>query len=194
MADTRLVRSSSRPQGSPASTRSMAQALVAIFIACITLSGCWPLVTDYDRATLVGQVKVGSPEIFRRSLTLPAGDAQLILAVPNYICAPIPDAKITFTVRSSKGVEFSVRRSLSELTWSHGRDRCNAYGYLRTNEMQVQIPFSPFSGSPIVVEIDTSEAREGAGRVALAWFVYGDRVPGAIIYGEFAEPIPGTTK
>jgi hypothetical protein len=57
--------------------------------------------------------------------------------------------------------------------------------------MHLQLPPAQ---NPIVVEIDTSQIRKGTGRVALVWFVYSDRVPGARIFGKFAEPLPGGMK
>lgn len=195
--------SRSRPSGSKVSTNIVARGSVAITISCLLLSGCLRLLgQDFDKATLVGELELGSSDVFKRSLTLHPGNAELILAVPNYRCAPLPDAKITFAVRSSKGVEFFERRSLSELTWSYGRDSCDAYGYLRGDigegrdkpkgsGMRFQVPHDSI---PITIEIDSSQISGATGRVALVWFIYGGRVPGAKIFGNFAERTPGSAK
>jgi hypothetical protein len=181
----------------------IAQPLVAILVASLTLSGCihW-LGEDFDKATLVGQLDFGSPGVFKRSLPLPPGSASLVLAVPNYRCAPPLVGVMTFTVSGPKGLEFSERRSLSEFTWSYGGDSCDAVGYLYTGrytgenqptpgEMRLQIPSGQAS---YTVEIDTSQIKAGAGRVALVWFVYGNRVPGARIFGELGERTPPRTR
>lgn len=57
--------------------------------------------------------------------------------------------------------------------------------------MHVELPPAQ---NPIVVEIDTSQIRKGTARVALVWFVYGDRVPGSRIFGKYAEPLPDSMK
>jgi hypothetical protein len=180
----------------------IAQALVAILVVSLTLSGCiWLLWEDFDKATLVGELDLGGREAFRRSVTLPSGDAGLILAVPNYRCAPL-EGEIRITVHSLQKLEFSEHRPFSEFLWSHSRDGCDAYGFLRSYirdergepkrlGMDLQLPPAQ---NPIVVEIDTSQIGKGTGRVALVWFVYGDRVPGARIFGKYAEPLPSGMK
>jgi len=181
----------------------MEKTLSAIFVACLPVAGCVHLPSeDFDKATLVGQVEFGSPEVFRRSLPLPPGSAQLVLAAPNYRCAPPSTGEITFMVRSSTGLEFSERRSLSDFTWSYGGDSCDAVGYLYTGrhtgenqptpgEMRLQIPSGQNS---YTVEVDTSQIKGEKGRVALVWFIYGNRVPGARIFGELAEHAPPSIK
>jgi hypothetical protein len=176
----------------------MARRRVSALILCLALPGCLSFTSDLSKATLVGQFEFGSPEVFRRSVTLPPGDAQLIVAVPNHRCNPVFDASIAFTARSAKRVEFSERISLSELTWSYGKDACDAYGYVyvpenqpKRGEMRLQVARNL---GPVTVEVDTSQFRRRTGRFALVWFVYGDKVPESKLYGEFAERKPAPAK
>jgi hypothetical protein len=105
--------------------------LKALGASTIVLSGCFGVLEqDFDKATLVGELRLGSPEVFTRTLTLPSGAARLILAVPDYRCAPIDESPIAVVARGSKGIEFSEHVHLSQLTWSYGENSCDAYGYL----------------------------------------------------------------
>lgn len=161
--------------------------------AAMSLSGCLNLLAqDFDKATMVGDLRLGSSEKFERTVALPSGNARLILAVPNYRCAPIDDATIVVIARGPKGIEFSERLLLSQLTWSYGENSCDAYGYLeagsgksqsapRSSEMRLEIKHDQ---EPVTVDVDTNQVRTSSGRSASVWFIYGDRVPSRKIFGE----------
>lgn len=166
--------------------------LAVILTSTFAISGCSRLIDrDFRKATLVGELRLGSVEPFSRTVTLPAGDARLVLAVPNYQCAPIDDAAIEIIARTPNGILFSERILLSQLTWSHGEGSCNAYGYLenatdkrnataRHAEMRAKITSDQ---SLITVRVDTSSVRTPTERGASIWFVYGDRVPTRKLFG-----------
>lgn len=159
----------------------------------VPLSSCSSLLEqDFNKATLVGELQLGSPETFNRSLTLPPGNAQLILAVPNYRCEPIKNAPITIVIRGPKGNVFSERLSLSQFTWSYGENSCHAYGYLREgpeksqatsiqSDMRLSIANSK---TPMTIEVDASQVKTSPGRTASLWFIYGDRVPSRKLFGD----------
>ena len=141
---------------------------------------------------MVGELRLGSYEKFERTVALPAGNARLILAVPNHRCAPIDDAPIVVIARGPRGIEFSERLLLSQLTWSYGENSCDAFGYLEagsgktpsapgTGEMRLEIKRDQ---EPVTVDVDTSQVRTSSGRSASVWFIYGDRAPSRKIFGE----------
>src|SRR5262249_24197887 len=150
---------------------------------------------DFDKLTRVGEFRLGSAEIFRQTVNLPSGSAQLILAIPNYRCAAVGEDPVTFTVRSDKGVEFSERVLISQLTWSYAQDSCDALGYLRAEAGRNQS--MPGRGTmtleithdqtPITVEVDTRELKTSTPRNASVWFIYGGRAPLDKIFGPLPE-------
>lgn len=157
------------------------------------LSGCLQLLgQDFDKATMVGDLRLGSPEKFKRTVALPSGNARLILAVPNYRCAPIDDAPIVVSARGPTGIEFSERLLLSQLTWSYGENSCDAFGFLEVKGGKS--PSAPGSGEmrldikhdqePVTIEVDASQVRTSSARSASVWLIYGDRVPSRKMFGE----------
>lgn len=167
--------------------------LNALVVSSALLStGCFGLLErDFNKLTLVGELRLGDLEVFRRTVNLPSGNAQLILAVPNYRCSAIGDYPISFTVRSEKGVEFSERVLISQLTWSYAENSCDAFGYLRPGAAPNQS--IPGHGtmtleitrdqSPVTVEVDASEMKTSSSRSASIWFIYGGRAPLGRIFG-----------
>ena len=158
----------------------------------LLLVGCARLLhQDFDKATFVGELQLGSTENFRRAVQLPAGNARLIVAIHDYRCAPIDDAIIDISAHGKNVTGFSERVSLSQLTWSYGEGSCHAYGYLTGNnqnsekstsaEMRMQITRNK---TQVIVDVDMSQIKTSSFRVASIWFIYGDRVPARKIFGD----------
>jgi len=164
---------------------------IYVLIGCLGLAGCTSLEEDFRKATLISEVELGSPKSYTRTLRAPTGSARLIIAIPNHRCAPVQDAPISLAVRSDRAILFTERVRLSQLTWSYGRDSCDAYGYLyssstggsspRYGEMRIDVKDDQ---GPLIFEIDVSQVASSPTRRASIWLIYGDRVPGAKIFGE----------
>lgn len=163
-----------------------------ILIGSLGLSGCASLLDrDFKKATLIAEVELGNPSVYARTIRPPSGSARLIVAIPNYRCAPVRDAPIGLTVRGNRGTVFSEHIRLSQLTWAHGEDSCDAYGYLydassgnsspKSGEMRLSVEDGQ---SPLTFEVDVSKVTSSPNRRASIWLIYGDRVPGAMIFGE----------
>lgn len=171
-------------------TRIVLGILVLATVAC---GGCVTLLArDFDNATLVGQLRLGSADQLTRTMPLPQGSARLIVAVPNYRCAPIDSGRITIRVRDSRGIGFREDRDISELVWSYGENSCNAIAYLearkdewgssdQNGEMRMEIQENP---TIVTVEVDASRVIVRGERNASIWFIYGDRVPARRIFGD----------
>jgi hypothetical protein len=146
---------------------------VCMLILWLGLTGCVALLEqDLRKATLVTEIEFGSSKTYTRTLTPPAGSANLIIAVPNYRCAAVEDGPIYFAVRVDAKVILNERKRLSELTWSYGEGSCDAYGYVRGNNISIK------EGEvPVTFEIDVSQVKSTPQRAASVWLVYGGRVP-----------------
>ena len=103
--------------------------VIGSLLAFVLVPGCALLGQDARRATLVADAQFGASAIVLRTVQLPEGVASLVVAIPNYRCAPIPDAEIEISMRSNTTLMLAQRVKLAELTWSHGGDSCDAYGY-----------------------------------------------------------------
>lgn len=153
--------------------------LLALWLA---LTGCMNVLEkDFQKATLVGEVELGTSKVYRRTFVPPAGEARLILALPNYRCSPPADGAVSFTVRADGRSVLSERKRLSDLTWSHGEGSCDAYGYVAGTGGRINIQDAQ---NPVTFEIDVSQIKRGSKLRASVWLIYGDRVPAAKIFGE----------
>jgi hypothetical protein len=164
--------------------------LVWVIIGVIGLGGCASLLDEeFRKARLVTAVQFGSPKIYKRTLDAPPGAASVIVAVPNYRCVPVPDGRFTITVTDERGIIFTERLRLSQLTWSYGVGSCDAYGHLYSSSANVTSPGQgemriDISGDKklLTFEIDVSQLASSPPRRANVWLIYGDRVPGAEIF------------
>lgn len=146
---------------------------------------------DFDKATLVSDVELGSSRVYARELTPPIGSADLIIAIPNYRCASSVDGPIEIRVTDERANRYTARLLLSQLTWSHALNSCDAYGYLSASSTDTPASKRPpmhievqSDHGPLAFEIDVGQIAAPAGRRAKIWLIYGHRVPGARIYGD----------
>src|SRR5687768_10428386 len=102
---------------------------LSLFFAMAFIAAKSGASNDFDKATLVGEVRLEKGAGLRRELTLPSGRARLMLAIRDFKCAPI-EATVQVKVSGPDGLLFSEQFSLSKLTWSYGQDSCDAIGYL----------------------------------------------------------------
>jgi hypothetical protein len=149
------------------------------------------LASDFDKATLVGEIELEKSAVLRRDLMLPTGRARLMIAIRNIQCAPM-EATIRVTVVGSEGSILSKQLSLSQLTWSYGKDSCDAIGYLESadsrddgaakgeGEMRLQVGRRRATYTFDVTTLDSNSTND---RRAALWLIYGDRVPTARIFG-----------
>ena len=161
----------------------MSKAIWLLLIS-IGLVGCASLDEDFGKATLVSDVELGRAGVYTKPLRPPSGAARLIIAIPNYRCAPVSDGPISIAVRSDGGITvYQNRIRLSEMTWSYGRDSCDAYGYVDSSSGRVSARFEikEHQGS-LHFDIDVSQAGISSKRPARIWLIYGDRVPGEKIF------------
>jgi hypothetical protein len=166
--------------------------LVALMLATSLLasSGC-ALASDFDKATPIGVIDLEKDASLRRELTVPAGRGRLMIAVANYRCAPF-EATIQIGILGAEGAVLSRRVSLSQLTWSYGRDSCDAIGYLEqpdskgsrsaTDDAEMRLRFGA-GKSRYTIEAMTIDSNSTNKRSAELWLIYGDRVPTARIFG-----------
>lgn len=136
---------------------------------------------DFQKATLVSEIELGSSPAQMRTFVPPVGTARLILAVPNYRCSAPIEGVISFAVQSEEKRLLSARRRLSDLTWSHGEGSCDAYGYIAGSDGRFDI--GSLQGL-VTFAIDATQIKSGNRTRASVWLVYGDRVPTARIFGE----------
>ena len=170
--------------------RRVGAVTLLLVTALLNASGC-VLASDFDKATLVGEIELEKSAILRRELTVPTGRARLMIAVRNFQCAPM-EATIRVTVVGSEGNILSKQVSLSQLTWSYGKDSCDAIGYLESadshdegaakdeGEMRLQVGRRKATYTFDVMTMDSNSTNE---RRAALWLIYGDRVPTARIFG-----------
>src|SRR6266705_3169555 len=110
---------------------------ICVLVCYLGLVGCTSFLDqDFRKATFISVVELGSPRIYTRTIRPPTGSARLIIAIPNYRCASIGDAPISLAARDDRGTLFTERVRLSQLTWSYGRDSCDAYGYLYSSSTE----------------------------------------------------------
>jgi len=151
-----------------------------LLVPWLTLSACARFLgEDFDKARLIGEVEFGASQRYTATLTPPVGAAKLVVAVPNYRCATSPEAVVTFVVRSKDRDLWTARRRLSDMTWSYGRDSCDAYGYIYGSEGS----FNIHDTAPTTIEVVIGESASRATARGSVWLVYGDRVPVPRIFG-----------
>jgi hypothetical protein len=170
--------------------RRIVAATLLLIVALLDASGC-VLANDFDKATLIGTIELGNAARLQRELMVPSGRARLMIAIRNYRCAPM-EATIRVSVAGPEGNVISQQVSLSQLTWSYGRDSCEATGYLESSdshdkaaakdggEMRLQVGHRRATYGFDVTTIDSDSTNE---RQAALWLIYGDRVPTARIFG-----------
>lgn len=166
-------------------------------VALLQLSGC-ALASDFDKATLVGEIGLVRAATLHREVILPSGPARLMIAVRNYRCAPV-DATIRVRVVGAQGIVLSKQILLSQLTWSYGRDSCDAIGYLEppnTNDEVAKKGDGSLvlkvgrKGVTYTFDAMTTDSTLAKERSAALWLIYGDRVPTARIFGPQNEAEP----
>jgi len=157
----------------------------------LEVTGCTALLgVEFDKATLVSDVELGTNTVYTRKVTPPTGSADLIVAIPNYRCTAPIHGPINISLTDERGNRYSARVLLSQLTWSHAIDSCDAYGYLNGSSVDGSSAKRPpmhidiRGAQPLTFEIDVSQIAAPAGRKAKIWLIYGHRVPGARIYGD----------
>jgi hypothetical protein len=165
--------------------------------ALFNASGC-ALANDFDKATLVGTLDLRKETSLRRELTVPAGRARLMIAVRNYRCAPI-DATIQLSIAGPSGAMLSRRILLSQLTWSYGKDSCDAIGYLESSESkesrsakdgnEMRLRFGRIKAR-YKFEAMTIDSNSATQRSVALWIIYGDRVPTAEVFGSGDDVSP----
>ena len=112
-----------------------------VLMGSLGLAGCTGFLDeDFRKATLISEVELGSPKAYVRTLRPPSGSAKLIVVIPNYRCAPVRDAPFSLSVRGDRGILMTERIRLSQLTWSYGKDSCDAYGYLHSSSTGASSP------------------------------------------------------
>jgi hypothetical protein len=161
---------------------------VCIVLGCFYLGGCATLLEeDFRKATRVTVIDLSRPHSLSRTLTPPVGTAKVVVAVPNYRCAPIGDTRLTLTVRDANRAMFREQFSLSQLTWSYGITDCDAYGYLpptigatKTSEMRFDVGVGT---GPLTFEIEVTREPSMPKRTGAVWLVYGGRVPTRELFG-----------
>jgi hypothetical protein len=170
--------------------RRLGVAIVLLGTTLLNASGC-ALASDFDKATLVGEIGLEKSASLRRELMVPKGRARLMIAIRNFHCAPM-EATIRVTVVGSEGNILSKQVSLSQLTWSYGKDSCDAIGYLESSdshdegaakggeEMRLQVNRGR---APYTFDVTTMDSNSTSERRAALWLIYGDRVPTARIFG-----------
>jgi hypothetical protein len=166
--------------------------LLWVLAGCFGVMGCTALIgVDFDKATLVSDVELGSATVYTRKVTPPIGSADLIVAIPNHRCAAPIHGPIAISLTDERGNRYSARVLLSQLTWSHAIDSCDAYGYLNGSSVDVSSSKRPpmqidvrRDQGPLTFEIDVSRIAAPAGRTAKIWLIYSHRVPGARIYSD----------
>jgi hypothetical protein len=159
--------------------------LIGSLLVSLLILGCALLEQDARRATLVAEGKFGASAIVSRTVQIPEGVTQLVVAVPNYRCSPIADGEIEISIRSNKRTILAQRVKFAELTWSYGGDSCDAYGYpkplqnegsseARPERMRVLISSDD---NPVTVEVRLSAPISYSQREVAVWATYGGRVP-----------------
>lgn len=165
---------------------------VGSLLAFLLMPGCALLEQDARRATLVADAQFGASAIVSRTVQLPEGVAGLVVAIPNYRCAPIPDAEIEISMRSNTTLMLAQRVKLAELTWSYGGESCDAYGYPvllpneRTSEPRhegLRVLISS-NDNPVIVEVKLSAPSAYSQREVSIWATYGGRVPTRKLFGD----------
>jgi hypothetical protein len=152
--------------------------------------------SDFDKATRVGELDLRASSQLRATPSLPAGRARFMFAVPNYRCSPIRST-VEIVANEPGGVSLKRRFKLSELTWSYGRDGCDAIGYLQVAADSEHSEAASASGlrlrvkrngTPVTIEVTLADVDESKNRTMHVWIIYGDRVPWKRIYGASGDP------
>jgi hypothetical protein len=141
---------------------------VTLLGALVTLFGCYQfsgIAAEISR----GKAKLLFPIEFRHESNgkyvglLPAGKATFGIFIENYYCLNIPDITVSLDVNGHGVKLIREKKRLVDFMWSHGRDSCGAFGYIReengsngTNisikkdmEYEVTLSSLPSAGGPI---------------------------------------------
>jgi len=157
---------------------------LTLLIAGLASSCTLLMSSDFDKAIRLAEINIGVLGKVNQILDIPAGDAMIVIAVPNYRCSSIDaTAKIRVLIEGHGVILVDTTMTLSQLTWSHGVDSCHAYGYSYDKAagltQKVDIP----KGSrQMNISIETISSGNTGTRTGAVWLVYGGRAPTARMF------------
>jgi hypothetical protein len=146
-------------------------------------AGCGAILSsDFSKARKVAEFRLGESSALHATLRLPPGQAQVIIAVPNYRCN-MPDVTAAVSIRIHIGDTELVREQvkLSDVVWAYANNSCDAYGYTYNEMSQLTNTFNiPSSKSD--ADVDVAIDSKGKVMPAAVWVVYQGRVPTAKVF------------
>src|SRR6478609_10793797 len=107
--------------------------LLSLQIA-VLLTGCIGVGADFDKATFAGRMKLQKGERFSAQAVIPQGEAQLIIALPGYMCRRKSNALLHLSLTGEEIQGTSATVALDQLVWGHSLGSCDAFGYLARSE------------------------------------------------------------
>lgn len=156
---------------------------MGIVLAFVAVGGCTLMPSDFDKATEVARFSLGHQGSVHRVIALPAGQAELVVAVPNYHCKPAAsDDSVRVRVTGENVTPVDVTMTLGDLTWGYAVNSCDAYGYLYDRSAGLSRKFQVPDGAK-AVSVDVDVSSKGELRPASVWLIYGGRVPTNRVFG-----------
>ncbi len=149
-------------------------------IACIFVVGCSQfMMSDFENATKIAQIKIGHSNTVAGSIDLPKGDADIRFVVRDYDCKQALDASINIDLQFADGANKKLAVNLNDLTWPTSGQGCHPIGYLRLDDSKYTHPLQFIvdqNSNPVKFSIKITSAVEADMQVAI-WVVYNDREP-----------------